>query len=868
MSTPRGLVVFIAMAAVVLPASASEPPSFGACDERVRDAPLQLESYRCYLQASVVPGGVPRAVRRLRSILAIDPDNPYADMALAAILTRAGEEDPDARYGRAIRELQARGDAETEILAWSLRIDARIGRGDFVAARVAIANLRQRADALRSAPAHHVATLAEAQLASREGHYDRAHTILAALEPDILERGDPRALSRLLSQMGFIYWATGRHAEAARCYERRLELIETTGEGYEEPSIRYNLALMHSFVVTRPLGPDGWSSLREQFTEVLAIAQAHGNRQIELKARITLAEIDETDVDNSREHLHRALGLAVELGRFEDYVLALRTLGWSFFRNEPRDIDRAFALADEAVARARAVGDPVQEARGRFCLAAWRSELALASGWNGEARGQALSAFDAALDVIERMRDLQQDDEIRARTFGVWAFVYRRYVEVALRGFLQSGSEEDLGIALEVGERMRARVLLDELDAAGAAQPSLPVAPALSEVRTALEPGDVLLSYQLGADQIEQRPSWLVAHTRDGTDVYEMPSWQEIRARVDVFTGMVQGDDHPEAAATALFRSLVEPALRDLPDEATHLIVIADGPLHRLPFAALQPATGAEPIGATHRVSVVPSVTAWLHMRAQNTVSDRVTVFADPSGPVVPIAELREPASEWGSLPWARREARWIARTLPDVVVRNGHAATRESVHRATAGHGVGILHFATHAYTDWDHPDRSAVVLAPGAPGEDGRLLVRDIVDLELDGAVVVLSACGSASGTALDGEGPMSLARGFFVAGARTVVATLWPLRDRDARAFFEPFYAAIAKGASVAEAATRARGAAIEAGLPASAWAGIVVAGDGAAVPVPGGVKPNGTPAWPWVIAGIAILGAVVVASRRRS
>ena len=53
----------------------------------------------------------------------------------------------------------------------------------------------------------------------------------------------------------------------------------------------------------------------------------------------------------------------------------------------------------------------------------------------------------------------------------------------------------------------------------------------------------------------------------------------------------------------------------------------------------------------------------------------------------------------------------------------------------------------------------------------------------LDLRGRLVVLSACESAGGSVLSGEGPLSLARAFFAGGAGAVVATRWPLRDDDA-------------------------------------------------------------------------------------
>ena len=164
----------------------------------------------------------------------------------------------------------------------------------------------------------------------------------------------------------------------------------------------------------------------------------------------------------------------------------------------------------------------------------------------------------------------------------------------------------------------------------------------------------------------------------------------------------------------------------------------------------------------------------------------------------------------------------------------------------------------AAHARADTTFPERSAVFLAPGDEREDGWLQPGEIAELDLRGRLIVLSACDSAEGSLLSGEGPLSLARAFFAAGARGVVATRWPLRDDDAAFMMERFYEALGEGQSVAAALRRARHDAIDAGLPAAAWAGVAALGDGLHRPV--APRPaRGVPRF-WV-------GAILVGAARR-
>jgi MYXO-CTERM domain-containing protein len=168
----------------------------------------------------------------------------------------------------------------------------------------------------------------------------------------------------------------------------------------------------------------------------------------------------------------------------------------------------------------------------------------------------------------------------------------------------------------------------------------------------------------------------------------------------------------------------------------------------------------------------------------------------------------------------------------------------------------------------DEDHPDRSAILMAPGGPGEDGLLQIREIVSLDLRDRIVCLSACRSAGGAIVDGEGPLGLARAFFQAGARVVVGSLWPLRDDEARSLVGAFYRRLAEGRSVAESLALARRDRLLAGAPAAEWAALVVLGDGDAVPFPaGGRVATGEPSGAWRVVPIAALAVVVLLLRRR-
>ena len=110
------------------------------------------------------------------------------------------------------------------------------------------------------------------------------------------------------------------------------------------------------------------------------------------------------------------------------------------------------------------------------------------------------------------------------------------------------------------------------------------------------------------------------------------------------------------------------------------------------------------------------------------------------------------------ALPGARREARSIARMLgaEQQHAFEGAAASERAV-KSTALSAFSIVHFAAHARADSAFPERSAVFLAPGDDDEDGWLQPDEIAALDLRGRLVVLSACESADGSLVSGEGPL---------------------------------------------------------------------------------------------------------------
>ena len=366
---------------------------------------------------------------------------------------------------------------------------------------------------------------------------------------------------------------------------------------------------------------------------------------------------------------------------------------------------------------------------------------------------------------------------------------------------------------------------------------------------------------------------------RSGERTYVLPPVDSIRRSVAFLLGLIERRDGSEVgAATRLGEELFAEIVRDLDPAIRRLVVLPDDVLWQVPLDLLRPGlAGQAPLAERFELSLAPSATLWEWWVNDETVpfSIPVLALADPELPVAgddgTPAAMRSWALErgmtLGPLPHARDEARSLTRRLGGGSRMWLASEASEAALKQIELTEFGLLHVAAHAVVDDEHPDRSAIVLTPGDAEQDGLLQPREIVTLDLRGRVVVLTACRSASGSVMEGEGPLSLSRAFFQAGAHAVVGSLWPLRDDDTARLMDAFSSRLADGASVAQALATARRQMASDGAPAAAWAGLVLIGDGSVVPVPGGTHSRSQ--WAVVLlAGAVVLGCLVVLALART
>jgi CHAT domain-containing protein len=690
----------------------------------------------------------------------------------------------------------------------------------------------------------------------------------------------PGFRTAVLQNLGSVCEELGMRGSAME-YLRRAERLAVEHELREWLfDVRHS---MSSIALARSL--DG--ELRP--SEALAIARdalavAYGPEEVAI-GELRVAELTPGDEGLS---LMRELARASDgesFGGFEaPTALGLRLL------SEGR-AQEALAPLESALASTQRGGFARNVVRGLVNLSRARLELG--------PRDEALETALRAMDAVERLHDTQTGETVGALNFSTYSPIY--YLTLGKLLAAEDRSYEDVELAFGISERMRSRFLIEHLDRAGGGDGSgasperTEVLRGISELQTRLllsetkgddratierqlerlEEEEVLLraaqdrnapardvgedvslqaiQRELRGDEAlisfllaspQQGGSWVVTVTSTEARVDPLPERRKLETAVGFWIGLLQRADGSEREAAArLYADLLEPLMRDLPPGVRRLTIIPDGPLHRIPFDALRPNADAPPLLARFEVTHVPSAHVWMRLREASPGGEPDALlladheFSEATLRHATLRSFRLADIEIGGLPFAREEAAHAARSLGRADLRVGLRANEAFLKQADLG-AYRVLHFATHALIDEDRPDRSAILLAPGDDIEDGLLQAREVLDFELRGAMVTLSACQSAGGRVLAGEGVMGLARSFFQARASVVVGGLWPLRDEVTARLMTEFYEGLGRGLPVGEAMARAKREMHRAGLPPAAWAGLVVLGDGAHAPWPDG------------------------------
>ncbi|MEO0897580.1 MAG: CHAT domain-containing tetratricopeptide repeat protein [Bacteroidota bacterium] len=265
-------------------------------------------------------------------------------------------------------------------------------------------------------------------------------------------------------------------------------------------------------------------------------------------------------------------------------------------------------------------------------------------------------------------------------------------------------------------------------------------------------------------------------------------------------------------------------------------IILPDAELFYLPFEILQNDAGN--LIDQFRISYLYSGKIWIKTERDNQSSLPSTRSLAMAPEIVAdqawTAQLEETVrSTLVPLQGAAKEIEEINKFFPGSAYA-GLEAT-EALFRKTAKN-FNILHLATHGIINRGEPLYSKLMFGPGndsTPENDGQLHTYEIFDLELKAELVTLSACHTGAGTYEEGEGVISLARGFAYAGCPNLVMSLWQVPDEATAILMGKFYEELAFGKPKDLALQSAKQYYIENSPPEKAspfyWAAWVLIGD---------------------------------------
>lgn len=242
--------------------------------------------------------------------------------------------------------------------------------------------------------------------------------------------------------------------------------------------------------------------------------------------------------------------------------------------------------------------------------------------------------------------------------------------------------------------------------------------------------------------------------------------------------------------ARELYTLLIAPAEQQLRGVGT-ICIVPDSFLWNVPFQALM--TPSEHfLIEDHALYYAPSLSVLREMNRKKskveTTNRSLIAFGNPM-----IGKDEERNADLCPLPEAEQEVRSIAKSFDEKNSRVfiGRDASEKSF--KTLAPTYSIVHLATHGVIDNMQPLYSHLLLTKteGDPDNDGRLDARQIMDINLNADLAVLSACETANGKVAPGEGVMGMSWAFFVAGTRSMLVSQWKVNSESTSELMVTFY-----------------------------------------------------------------------------
>ncbi|AFY38246.1 filamentous hemagglutinin family outer membrane protein [[Leptolyngbya] sp. PCC 7376] len=665
-----------------------------------------------------------------------------------------------------------------------------------------------------------------------------------------------------LDQLGFFYYRNNHYQDALKAYQERLTLAEnlenTIAEvqslqgltqtysalgDYQTARVmnRRALALVSKIVAEDPevliplkqsiasnfgfiaYAQEGYPIAVKRYQQSLELARQSGDRnaEIEVLSQLGLSYFQQTDYQAAKSIQEQALALAQTADSKLNQLRAYEGLAIAEYALENYDV--AIQNFEQALALAEQLGDRHAQARNWSAIGDTQHQI--------QQNAIAITSLENAIQLWEELRqDLGAQDLFRVSLFETQESTYSTLQKV----LIESGQFTK---ALEITERGRSRAFVELLEDSNSPQADEQdiEAPDIDQMRQiAADQQATLVSYAIAREVVEQRGQrdlvnseiWIWVVQPSGTVDFRRQDLQSLTAQGLELDDLVsasrcfgdrvcllrsqtqqvsQGLVHADNAAVnfdpnlnQLHDLLIAPIQDLLPTAPEQEVVfVPHRSLFLVPFAALQDDTGRYLI-EDHTIRTAPSIQVLdLTRQQRQTVSGQgITIVGNPTMP-----------KELEQLPGTEKEALAIA-AMFDTDIITGDEATPTLVTQSIAN--SRFIHLATHGlldgYGDNDVQKRpGAIALAP-TEVDDGFLTASEILELDLNSEMVVLSACDTGRGTITE-DGVIGLSRSFMGAGVPSVVVSLWQVPDESTSDLMIEFYEQLRQNPNKAQALRQA-------------------------------------------------------------
>jgi len=561
-----------------------------------------------------------------------------------------------------------------------------------------------------------------------------------------------------LNTLALLYLHLNQDAEAEKLLRRGLALADEAGDAHMQSMLKSNLGLMRWRYRK-------WEEGLPLLQEALEIAHRNGDASTEGEISLNIARglIELGQLDDALTVLLRALMLA--------RLSQNRELEWLTVTAESRLLEKQNRLDEAARSAERALSIATE----------FGSEAQLMPAMHTLARSYILFGdYEHAVELLEQVVRMEETISQALRTDALLTSVFD--VQVSAHEDLQWVQVKlgRLNDALVSAERGRARVLGRWIAERDAEKDSPPDYDEIRSIASKLNTTFLVLSlvrdpaYLFDREPEANAFIWVVPPDPAAPVTFHCwPSLREWATRMgtkfpsfnEVMTGVSDSD------LQWMHDWFIAPVAHALPQDPSAVVtVVPIGPLAVMPLAAARDATGVSLI-ERHPIAMTPSIQTLRLSMNRDSDGEGALVIGDPGA----------------DLDFAKAEAKAIARGVEKRMPTSaliGRDATRDAVARLMPG--KRLVHFASHAVYDSGDEASYYGALILG----DGRLTAEEIRAMPLHSELVVLSACDTGQGR-IAADGVLGLSRSFILAGARSVVATLWKIPDAATRLLIEHFY-----------------------------------------------------------------------------